>query len=133
MPSGLSMTILAVNAKSRIALNDREDITLKDILNEIKKALNLRFECIVPAPPFDNLFGSYDDTRKNNFLQALDEFITGAEAALREDNQLKASKLWRKHLGKRFPEGKDENAQSNSWISIASAKGASSSNPWADA
>ncbi|WP_256009787.1 hypothetical protein [Desertivirga xinjiangensis] len=32
MPSGLAMAILAVNAKEEIVLNEREDISLRDIL-----------------------------------------------------------------------------------------------------
>jgi hypothetical protein len=131
MPNGLAMSILASNAKEKIVLNDRDDITLKDILKEIKKALDLKFECIVPAVPYDNLFDDYDDTRKNNFLTALKDFITDADSALKEENELKASKFWRKHLGDRFPEGEDKKEQSNSWVAAAAAVGAATSNPWA--
>lgn len=130
MPSGLAMTILAVNAKNKIVMNKRDDITLKDILKEIKNNLNAKFECIVPAVPYDDLFESYDENRKNNFLKALNDFIDDAEKALKEENELKASKLWRKHLGERFPEGKDENQNSSS-IAAAAAIGASTSFPWA--
>ncbi|MBS1532578.1 MAG: hypothetical protein JSU01_19900 [Bacteroidetes bacterium] len=132
MPSGLAMTILAANAKDRIVLNDRDDITLRDILKEIKKELDRDFKCIVPAVPKDDLFAGYDETRKNNFLGALKEFIDDADAALREENQLTASKLWKKHLGSRFPEGKDEKQQNNSRVAAAVAAGAVRSNPWAN-
>ena len=64
MPSGLAMTILAMNAKAKIALNDRDDILLTDILREIKKALAQKFECIVPVTPKDDLFADYDENRK---------------------------------------------------------------------
>ncbi len=129
MPSGLAMTILASNAKANIVLNDRDDITLKDILNEIKKALDIRFECIVPAVPNDDLFADYDETREKNFRDALNAFVEDAEKALKEENHLSASKLWRKHLGRRFPEGEDKKEQSNSRLaSIVS--GAASSKPW---
>jgi hypothetical protein len=96
MPNGLAMSILASNAKEKIWMSERDDVTLKDILKEIKKTLGLKFECIVPVVPKDNLFKDYDDTRKNNFLTALHEFIIDAEKAIEEPNQLKASKLWRK-------------------------------------
>jgi hypothetical protein len=114
MPSGLAMTILAANAKEKIVLGDRDDINLTDILKEIKKALNERFECIVPVAPKDNLFAEFDEGRKNEFLSALNEFITDAEAALRSDNQLSASKLWRKHLGDRYPLGEDKSEDKTS-------------------
>lgn len=70
------------------------------------------------------------ENRKNNFLKALNDFIDDAEKALKEENELKASKLWRKHLGERFPEGKDE-SQSSSSRAAAAAIGASTSFPWA--
>lgn len=132
MPSGLIMTILASNAKDNIVLNDRDDITLRDILKEIKKALSVKFECIVPAVPNDDLFKDYDNAQKDNFLQALDDFIIDADNALREENELKASRKWRKHLGSRFPEGKDEKQQDNSSFATAILAGASTSNPWAN-
>ena len=128
MPSGLAMTILAMNAKDKIVLNDRDDILLTDILREIKKALAKKFECVVPVTPKDDLFADYDSTRKNNFLTNLDSFLADAEAALKEPNQLKASRLWQKHLGTRFPDGEDKNEQTNS--SAATTSGAALSRPW---
>ena len=128
MPSGLAMTILAMNAKAKIILNDRDDILITDVLREIKKTLAQKFECIVPVTPKDDLFADYDVTRKNNFLSNLDSFLADAEAALKEPNQLKASRLWQKHLGTRFPDGADENEQSNS--NAATTSGAALSRPW---
>jgi len=128
MPSGLAMTILAMNAKDKIVLNDRDDILLTDVLREIKKALAQKFECIVPVTPKDDLFADYDSTRKDNFLTNLDSFLADAEAALKEPNQLKASRLWQKHLGARFPDGEDKNEQTNS--SAATTSGAALSRPW---
>lgn len=131
MPSGLAMTILAVNAKANIVLNDRDDITLRDILKEIKSSLANSFKCVVPAVPYDDLFASYDESRKKNFLAALDEFIEDADKALKEENELAASKLWRRHLGKRFPEGEDKKQENNSRLVKAVTAGAATSNPWA--
>ncbi|MCX2479369.1 CBASS cGAMP synthase [Pedobacter sp. MC2016-15] len=131
MPSGLAMTILAANAKSMIVLNEREDISLRDILKEIKKQLNIKFECIVPAVPNDDLFENYDESRRKNFLDSLDRFINDADQALQEKNQLAASKLWRKHLGSRFPLGEDKNEEGDA-TSTAIAAGAATSRPWGD-
>lgn len=128
MPSGLAMTVLALNAKKNIVLNDRDDILLTDILREMKKTLVLKFECVVPVTPKDNLFADYDTTRETNFLNNLDSFLSDAEAALKEQNHLKASRLWQKHLGDRFPDGEDKNEQSNS--TAATTTGATLSNPW---
>ena len=108
MPNGLCMTILASNVKERIVYSDRDDITLTDTLKEIKKLLDLKFSCIVPVTPKDDLFEDYDSVRKNNFLSSLKEFIDDANSALKEHNELKASKLWRRHLGDKFPFGEDK-------------------------
>lgn len=108
MPSGLAMTILASNAKENITYNHkRDDISLRDTLKEIQKAIIDNFECKVPVLPYDDLFADYDVTRKKNFLSALESFIQDADKALKEKNQLQSSKLWRKHLGDSFPEGED--------------------------
>ena len=130
MPSGLAMTILACNAKSKIVLNSREDITLTDILKEIRKTLKSSFECIVPAIPNDDLFENYTNTRRQNFMDNLDCFIEDAENALKEPNQLKASKYWRKHLGDRFPLGEDKSESSSNNASLLS--GIAASKPWAN-
>ncbi len=126
MPSGLSMTILAANAKEKFILGDRDDINLTDTLKEIRKVLKNKFECIVPVEPKDDLFADYDKTRENNFLTALDDFIADADAALKEDNQLKASKLWAKHLGERFPLGEDKTEDKASNKKLISGIGLSS-------
>lgn len=128
MPNGLAMTILASNAKDKIVYNDRDDITLTDTLKEMKKILELSFKCIVPAVPNDDLFDGYDENRKNKFLDALDEFVNDADKALRETNQLKASKLWKKHLGDRFPDGVDKNDDQTAFAGIII--GAKPSKPW---
>jgi hypothetical protein len=131
MPSGLAMTILAINAKANIVLNERDDITLKDILKEIKKELDINFQCVVPVTPKDNLFADYDASRRDNFKNALNDFIVDAEKALKEENELKASRLWKKHLGDRFPEGEDKK-QEQPKRSASVILGAASSNPWAN-
>jgi len=129
MPSGLAMSILAANAKSKIVYNEREDITLRDTLREIKKTLEIRFECVVPVVPKDDLFSKYSEERRKKFLTALNDFITDADEALKEPNELKASKLWKKHLGDRFPAG--ENKDENKKAFAAIITGATTSRPWA--
>lgn len=112
MPSGLAMTILASNNQRKH--EGRDDIALRDTLKAIKTTLNTLFVCIVPATPYDNLFADYDEDRKQKFLDELDRFIEDADKAIEEKNKLKASKLWRKHLGDRFPLAEDEDDETMS-------------------
>ena len=119
MPSGLAMTILAMND---IITDDRDDVALKFTLIEIEKTLKKKFECIVPATPKDDIFADYDKTREQNFMDNLASFIVDAKKAVDEEkNQLKASKLCQKHLGERFPDGedKDENVNATRVAAIA--------------
>lgn len=130
MPSGLAMTILASNAKEKFYYAERDDINLKDTLKEIKKALDIKFSCVAPVTPFDNLFRDFTEEQETAFLLALDSFIENADEALIETNELKASKLWRKHLGSRFPFGEDKEESSTRNSSLLA--GGATSNPYCD-
>lgn len=132
MPSGLAMTVLACNAIENVSWYDkRDDVTLKNMLKEIRRVLKIKFECIVPAVPNDDLFANYDNAKRQSILKRLDDFITDAEAALEEKNELKASRLWGKHLGNRFPEGEDKNQETNNNGAIAGLGGIAKTNkPW---
>lgn len=106
MPSGLAMTILAA---TNIEFDERDDIALKDTLKNILDSLNHNFECVMPVVPNDDLFENYEDDKKDRFLQNLKDFVEDSETAVNEErNQLRSSKLWRKHLGDKFPLGEDE-------------------------
>ena len=104
MPSGLAMTVLASNS---IKYNDRDDISLRDTLKEIKKVLKLNWACVMPTTPKDDLFENYTGD-KDYFVEALEALIVDADKAIDvEKNQLNASKLWKKHLGSYYPDGED--------------------------
>lgn len=107
MPSGLAMSVLAMN---NFQSNSRDDIALKFLLIEIENKLLASFECKMPTTPKDDLFAAYDQTSEVNFMNHLSAFITDARKAVDDGkNQLKASNLWQKHFGDTyFPDGKDE-------------------------
>ena len=117
MPSGLALTILAMDNFQK---NDRDDVAMKYTLIEIENSLTANFQCVMPTTPKDDLFKDFDKTqkegerktRKDNFLDSLSTFITDAKSAVDEEkNQLKASRLWQKHLGNRFPDGEDKDEE----------------------
>lgn len=105
MPSGLSMTVLAMD---NYASNLRDDVALKFLLLEIENTLKLSFKCVMPTTPKDDLFRNYSETKKKNFMDNLSKFVNDAKKAVDERNKKTSSLLWKKHLGGRFPEGKDE-------------------------
>lgn len=120
MPNGLTMTVLACN---NIKYNDRDDIVLRDTLKEIRSILKSSWSCVMPTTPNDDLLENYTGD-KDYFFEVLDTFIKDADKAIDEEkNQLKASKLWQKHLGSYFPDGEDKDVdkQANSLAAIATS------------
>lgn len=105
MPNGISMTVWAAN---NYVADERDDKSLLGTLKNIAGAVYWSVSCQSPVVPYDDLTSNLDDAQKSKFKKALDEFITDAKKAIESDNQLKASKLWQKHLGNRFPDGVDE-------------------------
>ena len=122
MPSGIVMTILTLKYFSS---NNRDDIALKYLLIEIEKDLKKNFKCLMPTTPKDDLFEDYSGSKKNTFMDSLSEFIQDAKFAIDETNQLKASRLWKKHLGDRFPLGEDKEEKQNDTTSLVSIIGLS--------
>lgn len=122
MPSGLAMTVLTMK---HFQPNTRDDIALKFLLIEIEKELRKSFRCVMPTTPKDNLFQNYTETKESNFMLNLSTFIDDAKLAIDEKNILKASKLWKKHLGDRFPEGEDKDEELNSAAKLIPTIGAS--------
>jgi hypothetical protein len=120
MPSGLAMTVLTMNY---FQSNSRDDVALKFLLIEIERELKRTFKCVMPTTPKDDLFENYSETKKSNFLDNLSKFVEDAKKAIDEKNKLKASKLWKKHLGDRFPEGEDEEEVSISSTNLISTIG----------
>lgn len=106
MPSGFALTVWAAN--NFVASKDRDDKSLYETLKKIESSIFFGVSCICPKEPGDELTGNLDSDQKGKFKNALNDFIKDAESAINSNNQLKASKLWQKHLGSRFKDGADE-------------------------
>lgn len=106
MPSGIAMAVWA--AKNYSERLDRDDESLHKTLVNIQSELYWNVSCDSPAEPFDDLTSKLTNDQKDKFKKELDKFVNDAEEALEEKNQLKSSKMWRRHLGNRFPLGADE-------------------------
>ncbi|HRG33557.1 MAG TPA: CBASS cGAMP synthase [Saprospiraceae bacterium] len=105
MPKGITMTVLV--AKNISFQKGRDDSSLHNTLVNTRTALGLKWECIMPTTPHDDLLNGYDQQFKSNFLKSLDDFIADAYKALTESSQQNACELWKKHLGTRFPVTKE--------------------------
>lgn len=106
MPPSLAWTILAVNNLKK--KSDRDDIAIRDTMKAILSSLKQKFECKVPAEPYDDMFSNYSEEKKKDIKDAMQKFIEDATAAINEPNEKKSSHIWQKLLGSRFPEGEDK-------------------------
>lgn len=101
MLNGLTLTVLACN--HFVAKDDRDDEALYYTLIGIYKELEAKWECIMPATPRDDLLEPYDSTFQTNFMNRLYDLISDAKKALDEDSKHESTKLWKNHMGKRYP------------------------------
>lgn len=104
MPKGVTLTVLCTRHR---VVNIRNDKAMYETLRAVRDRLKQSFKCLMPVTPFDDLLAGFTDIQRSTFLSELDSFVDDAKSAIDEPNQLKASKLWRKHLGGRFPLGED--------------------------
>lgn len=112
LPSGFALTILAAN---NFFPDTNDDKAFKLTVEKIKKEIDKKFECKRPTiPKGENIFEDFSDTKKQNFLKALDSLISACQKAEEEKNFKKASEYLQKQFGDRFPEGNDENEEDKS-------------------
>ncbi len=119
MPCGIVLTILAANNYSP---HERDDISLKETLINIRQSLQQKFECLRPTTPAgEDLLETYKN--KDAFLNYLNTFIVNANKALEEQNHKKACEHWQKSLGDRFPcyLAKDEKISNYATIGLGAA------------
>ena len=119
MLSGIAFSVWA--ARHFTAQVGRDDKCLLSLLKSLQSALQFSVTCYAPVEPYDDLTAKLSQTQKDNFKEELKLFCEDAQKAVDEENQLKASKIWRKYLGDRFPEGIDEEAENKARALMASA------------
>lgn len=102
MPCGIIMTILAANNYQE---NERDDIALRDTLENINQDLeDNNFTCYRPTPKMgEDLFESTSEDAKSYFKNALGKFIESANFAINNPDSKDSCLKWKKHLGSRFP------------------------------
>lgn len=102
MPGGCILTMLAVEY---YVSNERDDIAMRDLLVSLNNTLSAEdgFHCYRPTFPVgEDLFDSYNKTRKQNFLSVLKKFSEDAEKAVNNSNPKESCLKWQKHFGDRF-------------------------------
>ena len=119
MPSGIALAVWTARYFSAEA--GRDDKCLLKLLKAIKAAVQYSVTCYAPVEPFDDLTAKLTKAQKDNFLEELTLFCEEAQKAIDEEDKLKASKIWRKYLGDRFPEGVSKEDEKRADTLLASA------------
>lgn len=102
MPTGCILTMLA---EKHYEADDRDDVAMQKLLTAIYDELSGDdgFHCLRPTFPKDeDLFLSYSETRKNEFLSELKAFKNDAEKAIEKTNAHDSCVKWQMHFGERF-------------------------------
>lgn len=124
IPSGFCLTILVVN---NYAGYDNDDQSFRETIRNMHSELSRvdGFKCLRPTTPVgEDVFQEYSDTRKANFLNALESLLDDMVRADEEKNFQEASEILRKNqFGSRFPLGEDKNEGKKS-ATLAAALGA---------
>ena len=117
MPTGFVMTIWASN---HFASDTKDDLALRNTLENIHSKLILKFECCRPTiPENENVLENY--SYKDFFMERLKAFLDSAKQAINETNPKNGCYKWQKHFGNRFActTAKDEDEGAKSFSSPA--------------
>lgn len=115
LPSGFELTILATeNYYDADNLDEAFRETVRKIYNTLSEEGG--FKCIRPTTPKgEDVFESYSETRKSNFLTTLKSLLDDCDKAKEESNFKTASEILRKNqFGTRFPLGEDKEEEAKS-------------------
>ena len=108
MPSGLILTVLAAQ---NFYADERDDLSFTETVNSISNTVNPVFCVYNPIDSGEELTARLTDEQKIRSQEAISELSSDAINAIDTDNREKASKLWRRQFGDRFPAiEKDDNS-----------------------
>jgi len=106
MPNGLILTVLVAN---HFRANEKDDIALANTLRAIANAVRIIFYVYNPVDASEELTSRLTDQQKTRFQKAIADVADAAAEAIKIDDRHKASNIWRKQLGDRFPAVEKEN------------------------
>lgn len=101
MLSGLAFTLLSI--EEFISFEERDDKAFLSLLINMRGSLEKSWKVKMPVRPKDNVIEKHDEDFQERFFERLDAIIKNGKQAIETDSKNKASKLWKKHLGARFP------------------------------
>jgi hypothetical protein len=103
--SGLSLTILVAN---NFQADDRDDVALVETVKKMCTHMEYNGCIWKPVTPFENVAAGWTTSQKSNFLEKLKTLRDRGQDALDEEDDVRASKIWQKQFGDRFPLAEEE-------------------------
>jgi hypothetical protein len=100
MAGGLLLTVLAAH---HFHAHERDDLALAKTIEAISETVHTLFFVLNPVDISEELTAGLTETQKERFKDTVRAFADNANGALVIEDDYKASKLWRKQLGDRFP------------------------------
>lgn len=128
MPSGLILTVLAVNCYQQ---HEKDDVALANTLQAVSNAVSSFFFVVNPVDAHEELTARLTKVQKLRFQDAVKAASDDAISAIVSDNDHTASKLWRRQLGDRFSVVADKGITKQTAAGIAAVhRGHNPPKPW---
>jgi hypothetical protein len=106
MPNGLILTVLA---SDHFCADTRDDVCFANTLRAIADSVHIIFYVYNPVDTTEELTSRLTDQQKKRFQEAISDAADDAIEAINIDDRHKASNIWRKQFGDRFPAVEKEN------------------------
>lgn len=127
MPNGLILTVLVVR---NYHANERDDVafskTIEGIYTEVKDNFSLKN----PIDDSEELTDRLSDTQRTNFKEALQVLVENSKESLDENDKKKASKIWQKEFGDRFPVYQNDEKVNKASVAEINVVRSRVTNPW---
>jgi hypothetical protein len=98
--TGLSLTILAAN---NFKSAPRDDIALVETVSRICTQMGQGGGIRKPVTPREDLAANWSPSQRSNFVEKLGALRDRGGDALAEEDEVTASRIWRRQFGDRFP------------------------------
>lgn len=118
LPSGLLLTVLVSDNYNKY---ERDDTSFGANVNNVINKIKADFTVHNPVDLSEDLAKSLTIAQKQTFINLLSSLVLTASTALKEDNRKKASELWKKEFGDRFPVDDDSGGEKKYLVTSAPA------------
>lgn len=118
MPSGLLLTVLVAD---HYEVRESDDSSFASTITNIHSRISNSFVVLNPMDANEILSDRLTSSQKTNFKNLISKLYDSADKALKEDDKKKASEIWQKEFGDRFPVCDDSDSEKGALFTSAPA------------